>query len=148
MRGASAALPELSNRNESEAATMHHSRLGGLIIDCNTQDLDRAATFWSRALGCAIRPSGDPDDRNYVILDTPGGEPYIELQRVDHPSRVHLDIKTDDVEAEVRRLEGLGAKRVRQVRHWWVMEAPSGHRFCVVALRPGQDIGKLKSWDD
>ena len=37
----------------------------------------------------------------------------IEVQTVDHPSRVHLDIETDDIEAEVRRLEGLGAKTVQ-----------------------------------
>ena len=58
------------------------------------------------------------------------------------PGRVHLDIKSDDVESEVTRLERLGAKRVRRVKSWWVMEAPSGHRFCVVPLQPGQDIGR------
>ncbi len=125
----------------------HHSRLGGLIIDCKTDDLAREAEFWSRALGYEIRPSKDPEDANYVILATPDGEPYIEVQAVDHPSRVHLDIKTDNVEAEVRRLEALGAKRVREVRHWWVMEAPSGHRFCVIAIHPGQDVGRMKQWD-
>lgn len=127
---------------------MHRSRLGGLIIDCRTDDLDREARFWSRALGLRIRPSDDPDDTGYVILDTPRGEPYIEVQSVDHPSRVHLDIKTDDVEAEVQRLERLGARRVQHIKHWWVMEAPSGHRFCVVELRPDQDFGELNSWDD
>ena len=30
---------------------MHKSRLGGLIIDCRTDDLDAAADFWSQALG-------------------------------------------------------------------------------------------------
>lgn len=127
---------------------MHSSRLGGLIIDCRTDDLEREAAFWSGALGHAVRPSSDPDDEHYVILDTPAGEPYIELQSVDHPSRVHLDIKTDDVEAEVRRLERLGARRVRRVKSWWVLEAPSGHRFCVIPLRPGQDVGALNTWDD
>jgi predicted enzyme related to lactoylglutathione lyase len=127
---------------------MHRSRLAGLIIDCRTDDLDREARFWSRALGYEIRPSDDPDDANYVILDTPQGEPYIELQSVDHPSRVHLDIKTDNVEAELKRLEKLGAQRIRKFDRWWVMEAPSGQRFCVVALRPGQDFGELRSWDD
>ena len=39
---------------------------------------------------------------------------------------------SDDVEAEVRRLEALGARRIRQVQSWWVMEAPTGQRFCVV----------------
>jgi hypothetical protein len=45
---------------------------------------------------------------------------------------VHLDIESNDVESEVQRLEKLGAQRIQQVRTWWVMEAPTGHRFCVV----------------
>ncbi len=127
---------------------MHRSVLGGLIIDCNTDDLDREAQFWSRALGYDIRPSEDPDDADYVVLDTGEGEPYIELQSVQHQSRVHLDIKTDDLEAEVQRLERLGATRVKKVKHWWVLEAPSGHRFCVIPLHPGQIVGCLNTWDD
>ena len=126
---------------------MHKSGLGGLIIDCRTDRLDGEARFWSKALGYEIRPSDDPDDANYVVLDTREGEPYIELQTVEHPSRVHLDIKTDDLEAEVQRLERLGATRVKKVKHWWVMEAPSGHRFCVIPLHPRQDIGRLNRWD-
>jgi hypothetical protein len=54
---------------------------------------------------------------------------------VKHESRVHLDIETDDVEAEVLRLERLGAKRVEKGRAWWVMEAPTGQRFCVVRAK-------------
>jgi hypothetical protein len=125
---------------------MHHSRLGGLIIDCRTDDLDREARFWSEALGYEIRPSSDSDDANFIALETPDGEPYIEVQSVDHPNRMHLDIKTDDLEAEVHRLEGLGATRVKRFKTWWVMEAPSGHRFCVVSLHPGQNVGRLKTW--
>ena len=127
---------------------MHRSCLGGLIIDCTTDDLDREARFWSEALGYEIRPSDDPEDTNYVILGTREGEPYIEVQSVDHPSRVHLDIKTDDLEAEVQRLERLGATRVKKVKRWWVMEAPSGHRFCVIPLHPGQNVGKLNTWNE
>ncbi len=56
----------------------------------------------------------------------------IEVQTVQHESRVHLDIAADDVEAEVKRIEKLGAKRVANVKHWVVMEAPTGQRFCVV----------------
>jgi hypothetical protein len=66
-------------------------------------------------------------------LNTPDGDIQVLLQKVDHPSRVHLDIETDDIEAEVQRLEKLGARRVKQLPRWWVMEAPSGQRFCVVA---------------
>ena len=111
---------------------MHRSRLGGLIIDCQADDLEVAETFWTQALGYAPVRSDDPDDENYVPLKTGRDDPHIELQKVMHPSRVHLDIETDDVEAEVARLEKLGAKRVEQVSSWWVMEAPTGHRFCVV----------------
>ena len=59
----------------------------------------------------------------------------VEVQRVDHPSRVHLDIESDDIDAEADRLEKLGARRIGFVKRWWVMEAPSGHRFCVVRMR-------------
>jgi len=111
---------------------MHRSRLAGFIIDCQTGDLDAAATFWSGALGlAALGPDGDA----YVRLD---GRPHgltIEVQRVDHPSRVHLDIESDDVDAEAARLEKLGAKRLSKIRTWWVMEAPTGQRFCVVRAK-------------
>lgn len=126
---------------------MHHSRLGGLIIDCHTCDLQRDGEFWSKALGYPIHASDHPDDVGYVVLDTPSGEPYVEVQAVDHPSRVHLDIKTDNLDAEVRRLEDLGATRVRRVKEWWVMQAPSGHRFCVIPLHSGQDVGRMHVWD-
>jgi predicted enzyme related to lactoylglutathione lyase len=111
---------------------MHRSRLAGFIIDCDGGDLDAAAKFWGQALGYEAMPLSDPDDEKYRQLDTGPDGLHIEVQSVDHPSRVHLDIETDDIEAEVRRLEGLGAKRLGQVRTWCVMEAPTGHRFCVV----------------
>lgn len=57
------------------------------------------------------------------------------MQKVDHPSRVHFDIESDDVNAEAARLEDLGAKKVAFVKRWWVMEAPTGQRFCVVRMR-------------
>lgn len=111
---------------------MHRSRFAGVIIDCETDDLTSAADFWSQALGYEVKPSSRPEDQGYVLLETRAGELHIELQKVTHPSRVHIDIETDDVEAEVSRLERLGAKRHQKVRNWWVMEAPSGHRFCVI----------------
>jgi len=61
----------------------------------------------------------------------------VQLQRVEHESRVHLDIETDDIPAEVARLEKLGASVVKKLERWVVMQAPSGQRFCVVrAQRP------------
>ena len=125
---------------------MHRSRLGGLIIDCQTGDLESAADFWSAALGLRRRPSDKPEDANYVIFDTAPNDLDIEVQKVDHPSRIHLDIETDDIEAEVRRLEGLGAKRVAKIRSWWVMEAPSGQRFCVVSAKRSAFASEANVW--
>lgn len=111
---------------------MHKSRLAGFIIDCDGGDLDQAASFWGQALGYDVVPLGEAEAEKYRGLDTGPNEMHIEVQRVDHPSRVHLDIESNDIEAEVRRLERLGAKRVGEVSTWYVMEAPTGHRFCVV----------------
>jgi len=110
---------------------MHKSRLGTIIIDCRTDDIDAAARFWSQALGVGCE-SPDADEPAYRALEMPEGELKVLVQRVEHPSRVHVDIETDDIEAEVRRLEALGATRVAQVKRWWVMQAPTGQRFCVV----------------
>jgi len=71
----------------------------------------------------------------------------IEVQMVSHPSRVHLDIETDDIEAEVRRLEKLGAKRIQAVRTWWVMEAPTGQRFCVVSAASPSFAQLATTWE-
>ncbi len=109
---------------------MHKSRLGALVIDCRTDDLAEAAAFWTGALGYDVAPE-QPDDR-YVSLVGPGGEVKIILQKVEHESRVHLDVESDDIEAEVARLTGLGATEVARTKTWVVLEAPSGHRFCVV----------------
>jgi len=125
---------------------VHRSRLGGLIIDCQIGDLGSAADFWSQALGYSEKHSSDPADENYVLLETSPDEPYIELQKVDHPSRVHIDIEADDIEAEVRRLEKLGAKRIEQVRTWWVMEAPTGHRFCIVSPQRTDFAQNARQW--
>ena len=110
---------------------MHHSRLACVVIDCRTGDLQKDTDFWSGALGLPLRygPEGEPP---YAGLQTPDDQPHVLLQQVEHESRVHLDIETDDIEAEVKRLEALGAKRIGNVRSWCVMQAPSGQRFCVV----------------
>lgn len=120
---------------------MHHSRLCSLIIDCRTDDLTAAARFWSQALGRPIRAGVDPASETYVPLETHADEPVVEVQKVAHESRVHLDIESDDIEAEVRRLEALGAKRVAAIRTWVVMEAPTGQRFCVIRPQRGGTVG-------
>ena len=114
---------------------MHHSRLCAVLIDCKTSDVDEAACFWSEALGRPVDANHPSSRGNYRMLETPPDEPIVEIQRVDHESRVHLDIETDDIPAEVERLEKLGAKVVDRPEHWVVMQAPTGQRFCVVRIQ-------------
>ena len=126
---------------------MHKSRLAGFIIDCRTDDLDEAARFWSAALGLELRP-GAAQQPLYRGLDTAADQPVLEVQQVSHESRVHLDIETDDIEAEVRRLEQLGARRIAAIKTWQVMEAPTGQRFCVVAVQRADFAAKATTWDE
>ncbi len=120
----------------------HRSRLAGFIIDCRTDDLDAAADFWSAALGMPRREA----EAGYVGLDfQPGWS--VEVQKVDHDSRVHLDIASDDVPAEVARLEKLGARRVADVKDWVVMQAPTGQRFCVIPGRSEAFRSTANVWE-
>jgi predicted enzyme related to lactoylglutathione lyase len=127
---------------------MHKSRLAGFIIDCNTQDLEAAARFWSAALGLAAESAASAKEPAYRTLATAPEELHIEVQRVSHPSRVHLDIESDDIEAEVRRLEQLGARRVGPAGSWYVMEAPTGQRFCVVRPQRADFAARANTWTD
>jgi predicted enzyme related to lactoylglutathione lyase len=125
---------------------MHKSKLAGFIIDCKTDDLETAATFWGAALGMKVSRTEDPDDEGYARLHDHQNELHIEVQIVAHPSRVHIDIETDDIEAEVARLEKLGARRIEKIKRWWVMEAPTGQRFCVVRKSSPHFETKATQW--
>lgn len=117
---------------------MHKSRLGAMIIDCQTDDLHSEARFWSQALGLEAEQNGDEVNAKYIRLEGAKSEVQVLLQRVDHESRIHMDIETDDKDKEVARLEGLGASIVKVTENWVVMEAPSGHRFCIIGpMREG-----------
>jgi hypothetical protein len=122
---------------------MHRSRLAGFIIDSKTTDLEGAAAFWSSALGLPRGGSGGP---SYEGIDAGSRDLAVEVQRVDHDSRVHLDIESTDVDAEAARLEALGAKRVSKIQTWWVMEAPTGHRFCVIRAKNVESKTGWSEW--
>src|SRR6202043_3445316 len=105
---------------------MHRSRLCAMLIDCKTSDVDEAARFWAEALGRSVDRNHPGSRGNYRMLATPPDEPIVQIHRVDHESRVHLDIETDDIPAEVARLEKLGAEVVNRLARWVVMQAPTG----------------------
>lgn len=119
---------------------MRRDRISAFVLDCKVDDLASATQFWSAALGRAVANPDQDGDGRYAELKTGADEPFLLLQKVEHESRIHLDIETDDLDAEVARLEALGAKRIAFVKRWWAMQAPTGHRFCVVrkqAAKPG-----------
>src|SRR5688500_13710603 len=113
----------------------HRSRLAGFIIDCNVDDLDAAAAFWSSAIGATLADpdAGDGEAEYQMFCNTPGGL-HVEVQKDDNPARIHHDIEADNIDAEADRVEALGAQKVEFVKRWWVMEALAGQRFYVVKM--------------
>jgi len=126
---------------------MHHSRISAFVLDCQVDDLKSATEFWSRALGRGVAIADQDGDGKYAELKTDADEPFLLLQKVEHEPRIHLDIETDDIDAEVARLEALGATRIAFVKRWWVMQAPTGHRFCVVRKQRPEFGAHLNTWD-
>ena len=126
----------------------HKSRLAGFIIDCQGGDVTTSARFWSAALGLPITDPNEGGAGKYAVLGDTPADLHIEVQKVPHESRVHLDIETDDIEAEVARLRQLGATEVSRPydARWVVMQAPTGQRFCVVRLRDATKGPRLNAW--
>ncbi|RJF96792.1 VOC family protein [Noviherbaspirillum cavernae] len=125
---------------------MHRSRLGNIVIDCQTDDLLSEAHFWSAALGYPLPEDLDAAGK-FIQLVTPPNDVQVIIQRVSHEARAHLDIETDSIDSEVARLEHLGATVVSRNNGWVVMQAPSGHRFCVGSpYRGGFDQG-ANTWE-
>jgi catechol 2,3-dioxygenase-like lactoylglutathione lyase family enzyme len=125
---------------------MHRSRINGILIDCKTDDMDAAAAFWAEALGRPIDADHPGTRENYRMLQTPPGQVSVQLQRVGHESRAHIDIETDDIEAEVKRLQSIGAEVDERKERWVVMRAPTGHRFCVVRVQREGFSDDANSW--
>ncbi|MFT3756533.1 MAG: VOC family protein [Pseudoxanthomonas sp.] len=127
----------------------HRSRLAGFIIDCQDTPVEESARFWSAALGFPITDPNEGGEGKYAVLGGTPADLHIEVQRVQHPSRMHLDIETDDIEAEVVRLSALGAREIERPHdaRWVVMQAPTGQRFCVVRMKRTGNGAAPNVWD-
>jgi hypothetical protein len=88
----------------------------GLSIDC--ADALALAGFWSRVLERPVNPGGDAENAAIDATD-PAGGPRLAFHRVLEPktvkNRLHLDLRADRYEAEIKRIGGLGATPVREV---------------------------------
>ena len=111
---------------------MHRSRLSTLVVDVPAGRAGEAVAFWSSALGAAVDEL--PDEPGFTGLRDAVPGLVTAVQAVDDAPRYHVDLETDDVAAEVRRLVALGAREVSVWQGCHVLRAPSGHLLCVVPL--------------
>ena len=132
----------------------HRSRLCHFVIDVD--DLDQGVTFWSAALDAKEEQLGEMSRHVYRRLRLPDSTTRILLQRTDdpksHKERMHLDLETDNVEAEVQRLEALGATRWdhQQERGYdfWVLRDPWANEFCVLQVNFPDLLAQRPTWPD
>ena len=115
-----------------------------VVIDC--ADLERAARFWTAALG--YTPTGGADGVYRGLVPVSGSGIEVLLQRTadakQGKNRVHLDLRTHDLQAEVSRVTALGATMLTSSpitedgATWHVLADPDGNEFCV--LQPSHPI--------
>lgn len=114
----------------------HYSRLYTIVLDVPAADHDATVAFWRGALDAPLEQVEKYPEFHGARL--PSHDLLLLTQQLgDGGPRVHVDIHTDDLDAEVARLEALGATRVERQDRWWVMRDPAGLTFCVVLDRPG-----------
>ncbi|MGI5288933.1 VOC family protein [Nonomuraea polychroma] len=116
---------------------MHRSRVYALLIDTPSPEADRAAAFWAAALGATARPLQGEEQFTSLHQAIPGL--VTAVQAVEDAPRIHLDIETDDVEAETGRLLALGATQVSQWMECRVLRAPGGHLLCVLPVHSDRE---------
>lgn len=125
----------------------HRSRLSTLLIDAPTRAASASAAFWSQALGTPARSV--PGEEQFTSL--PGALPdlVVAVQAVDDQARYHVDIETDDVDAETARLLALGAVEVGRWLECRTLRAPGGHLVCVIPRHSDQEtFDRLaQTWD-
>lgn len=121
---------------------MHRSRIAVVLIDHPAETYEAAADFWAAAHGSPRGDKRPTADSPYESLrDLPGGV-ELALQRTGAgtPPRVHLDIETDDVEAEIARVVALGATIVERREGYAILTDPGGLVFCVVPVQTGAEF--------
>ena len=133
---------------------MHRSRLCHVVIDVS--DLDQGVSFWSAALNATEEPVSENSRHVYRRLRLPDSDIRILLQRTDDEKtskeRMHLDLEADDVGAEVKRLEALGATRWDHQQErgfdFWVLRDPWSNEFCVLHPEFPELLARREPWDD
>lgn len=123
----------------------HRSHLSAIVIDVPADQHAQTAAFWGAATGA--------EQRQLRFAEFHGARLHESLvllvqQLGAGEARVHVDIHTDDVAAEVARLEALGATIADTHDEWTIMLDPAGLPFCVVAAPDGSldDLPDVNTW--
>ena len=101
------------------------------VIDVPAQCHGSAADQWGRVVGW---PAGAPWSRHPELrsFEPPSGTPYLHLQRIDGPPRVHLDLEAESPDETVAAAVALGAEVVGGREAWTTLRSPGGLPFCVL----------------
>ncbi|MFC5829476.1 VOC family protein [Nonomuraea insulae] len=126
---------------------MHRSRVYALLIDTPTSEAAQAAAFWAAALGATARPL--PSEKQFTTLHDAMPGLVVAVQAIDDDAaRFHLDIETDDVEAETQRLLALGAKEVSRWQECRILRVPGGQLMCVLPVETDRAVfeAEARTW--
>jgi hypothetical protein len=131
---------------------MHRSRICQFVIDVS--DLDQGVAFWISALDGVEEETSEASRHIYRRICLPDSEIRILLQKVSDgktsKERMHIDLETDNVEAEVRRLEALGAVRWDHQQErgfdFWVLRDPWDNEFCVLEEEFPELLARRRPW--
>jgi len=125
---------------------MHRSRVSTLLIDVPTNEAHDAVTFWAAALGVEASPVAGEEQ----FTSLPGAVPGLvtAVQEVDAPARFHLDIETDDLDAETQRFLDLGAVEVSRWLDCRTLRVPGGHLVCIIPVHsdPAEFLAHARVW--
>jgi hypothetical protein len=124
---------------------MHRSRLHVVLIDSPPESAEREVSFWAAALG--RNPTPEVGTPFTVLSQLAGGELLAHQRLQDGDSRIHFDIETDDPQAEVSRLETLGAVRVGEQDGCVQLRDPADLIFCVVPVQSDDFEQHATTWD-
>jgi len=128
-----------------EAERVQRYGQGELVVVLDCADLDRAAAFWTTVLGYRREVYGGGSYLGLVPDDGRGVELLLQRtsDRKSDKNRVHLDLRTGDLEAEVARIQAAGGVVLTSepvAEHGWrwhVLADPDGNELCV--LQPPSD---------
>src|SRR4051794_27170622 len=149
---------------------MHRSRLSTILIDVPEASAGEAAALWAPAPGVPAPPvpapgpwggraapfgpapwgapaTPVPGEEQFTSL--PGALPSLTLavQSVDDEARYHVDLETDNVDAETARLLALGAVEINRWLECRILRAPGGHLLCVIPLHSDDFADHATTWE-